>query len=121
MAGGGMSTTILKQSEKQFQGAVVEYAELNSWLVYHTYDSRRSNPGFPDLVMVRDHRLVFAELKSEKGRESKAQTEWLDALGRSTPEVWLWRPSDWPEIESVLRRSPELTPQWDPRLEALLG
>ncbi|MGH2878933.1 MAG: VRR-NUC domain-containing protein [Solirubrobacteraceae bacterium] len=101
---GLVSVQALKQTEKQFQTAVVEYAELNGWLVYHTYDSRRSNPGFPDLVMARGYRLVFAELKSEKGRESRAQTEWLDALGRATPEVWLWRPSDWPEIEGVLAR-----------------
>lgn len=116
-----MSSTVLKQSEKQFQAAVVEYAELNGWLVYHTYNSRRSNPGFPDLAMVRGLRLVFAELKSEKGRESKAQAQWLDALSRVTSEVWLWRPSHWPEIERVLRRSPEFRPQHDPRLDALMG
>jgi hypothetical protein len=120
-----MSPTVLKQTEKQFQAAVVEYAELNGWLIYHTYDSRRSNPGFPDLVMVhrgegeavpRRCRLVFAELKTERGRTSLAQAVWLEALGRIaavggacinwTPklQVYLWRPSSWPEIEKVLAR-----------------
>jgi hypothetical protein len=113
------------QTEKQFMTAVVEYAELNRWLVYHTFDSRRSNPGFPDLVMVhrgesdtvpRRCRLIFAELKTQRGRTSLAQAEWLEALGRvaavggaffgKTPrlEVYLWRPSDWPTIERVLAR-----------------
>lgn len=116
-----MTTAALQQTEKQFQAAVVEYALLQGWRVYHTFDSRHSVAGFPDLCMVRGLRLLFAELKTEKGRESKAQREWLDALGLATPEVWLWRPSDWPEIETVLRRVPELRPQHDPRLDRLLA
>ena len=39
----------LKETEKGFQAAVVELARLRGWLVYHTYDSRRSAKGFPDL------------------------------------------------------------------------
>lgn len=49
-----MSTTgQLKQSEKQFEAAVVEYSKLNGWLSFHAFDSRRSEPGFPDRVFVR--------------------------------------------------------------------
>ena len=112
-----MTPTVLKQTEKQFQAAVVEYAELNGWLVYHTYDSRRSNPGFPDLVLVRDGWLVFAELKTEKGVVSRKQREWLEALAAVSwrlstrpgyePALILariWRPSDWPQIEQALGR-----------------
>ena len=107
----------IAQTERQFQEAVIQYAELQGWLVYHTFDSRRSAAGFPDLVMVRGTRIVFAELKAENGRESKAQAKWSDALSMATSEVWLWRPSDWPEIEMVLRRFPELVPQMDPRYD----
>jgi hypothetical protein len=101
-------TQALQQSERQFERAVVEYAELNHWLVYHTFDSRRSNAGFPDLVLVRHDRLIFAELKSEKGRLSPAQVEWLRALhtvelAALTCRVVEWRPSMWGEIEGVLR------------------
>jgi VRR-NUC domain len=101
---------MLKQSERQFERAVVEYAEFNSWLVYHTYDSRRSKPGFPDLVLVRDDRLLFVELKSERGRLSDAQLDWMGRLERveaipsSCVTVFVWRPSDWVWIESVLAR-----------------
>lgn len=96
-------------SEKEFQAAVIRYAELRGYRVYHTHDSRRSAAGFPDLVLVKHGRLVFAELKTEKGRLSKAQEEWLDALGNvgdplcdHCADVHVWRPSNWPVIEAVL-------------------
>jgi hypothetical protein len=91
------------QTERQFQEAIIQYAELQGWLVYHTFDSRRSAAGFPDLVMVRDDDLVFAELKTEKGRVSAAQRRWLDALIYPA-HACLWRPSDWPTIERILAR-----------------
>ena len=106
------------QTEQQFQDAVVELAELNGWLCYHTYDSRRSDPGFPDMVMVRGAVVIFAELKTERGRVSRPQREWLDALKSVERQafedksegfeeyrvvrVYLWRPSDWDDIEKVL-------------------
>ena len=47
-------------TEKEFQAVVVEYAQRLGYMVYHTYDSRRSQRGFPDLVMVKEGRLVLA-------------------------------------------------------------
>jgi len=92
-------------SEKEFQAQVLDLAKLSGWFCYHTHDSRRSAPGFPDLVLARPPRLVFAELKSEEGRLRPEQGGWLAALGRcEAVEARLWRPSDWPEIEEVLKR-----------------
>lgn len=95
-------------TEAEFQEAVVEYARLRKWRAYHTYDSRRSAPGFPDLVLVRDGRLVFVELKAEKGQLSAAQHAWMTALGlvelvNEHVETFVFRPSDWVQIEQVLR------------------
>ena len=95
-----------QQTEKQFQRAVMDFARLHGWAVYHTYDSRRSSPGFPDLVMARYGRVIFAELKTEKGRMSGPQMEWMTILGTaagSNLEAALWRPSDWPWIEQRLK------------------
>ena len=64
---------------------------------YHTWNSRRSEPGFPDEVIVlpRTGRLIVAELKSEKGRVSKNQQRWLDAFATIPgAEVFVWRPRD---------------------------
>ena len=69
------------QTEAQFQRTVTEYAALTGWLWYHTHDSRRSHAGFPDLCLVRGDRLIFAELKSERGRVRLEQEAWLQALG----------------------------------------
>ena len=85
------------ETERTFQAAVVELAKLCRWSVYHAFDSRRSSPGFPDLVLAKSGRVIFAELKSERGTLSKAQRSWLEATGGSC-----WRPSDWPHIEATL-------------------
>lgn len=92
--------------EKEFQQRVVDYARTLNWAAYHTHDSRRSEPGFPDLVLVRGPRLVFAELKTEIGSTTADQERWLDALCKveGRPEVFVWRPSEWEsEIMEVLR------------------
>jgi hypothetical protein len=93
-------------SEKEFQAQVLDFARLSGWLCYHTHDSRRSAPGFPDLVLVRPPVVVFAELKAEAGRVRVEQEVWLKALASSeSVEAVLWRPRDWPEIEQTLQRS----------------
>lgn len=91
-------------SEKNFQELIVSLARNSGWLVFHTYDSRRCAPGFPDLVMVRGKHLIFAELKSQKGRLTAEQKQWLDRLWLSAEglEVYLWRPSNWDDIEEVI-------------------
>lgn len=106
-----------QQTEDDFASAIIDFARLRSWTTYHTNDSRGSDEGFPDWTFVREGRLVFAELKREKGgRVSLAQRWWLEELGRvaaNTPlyqgegalrvvEAYLWTPSMWPEIELVL-------------------
>ena len=90
-------------SEKDFMESIVQLARNTGWMVYHPYDSRRSEPGFPDLVMTKHKRLVIAEIKTEKGKTSPAQDKWLETLRTARGvKVKLWRPSDWPEIERTL-------------------
>ena len=86
-----------KQSERQFQTQVVSLAKQFGWMVYHTYDSRRSEPGFPDLVLVRD-RILYRELKSETGRITPTQKQWGERLTLAGADYAIWRPSDMPHI-----------------------
>ena len=94
-------------TERQLQDAVVRLARMSGWLVYHTHDSRGSAPGFPDLCLAREGRLVFAELKSARGRVTPAQRLWLDTLRAGPAEAYLWHPMDWLDgtVERLLKRS----------------
>lgn len=97
-----VETLNLHESEADLQAKILQLAGYQGWLAYHTHDSRRSQEGFPDLVLVRAPRLIFAELKSMRGSMSPAQYVWLDELDRTPAEVYIWRPCDWPEIERIL-------------------
>ncbi len=61
--------------------------------------------GWPDLVLVHDHRILFRELKSDRGVLSVEQQDWLHALERAGADVDVWRPKDWTDgtIEVALR------------------
>jgi len=89
-------------TEAQFQRMVTDLCDWLHLRWYHTHDSRRSPGGFPDLVIVGPAQVVYVELKSEKGRVTPAQKEWIDALCGALQDAYIWRPSDWPEAQRVL-------------------
>jgi hypothetical protein len=111
-------------TEAQFQEQVLHIAELYGWLAYHTRDSRGSQPGFPDLVLLRSPELIFAELKSATGRARPDQVKWLAhltdlatetesvlcaaaAAGANSSlaiETAVWRPADFDDIVARLSR-----------------
>ena len=82
---------------------------MHRWNIYHTAIVKgqlrsKTSIGFPDLVLVRDGRQIFAELKVGKNKPTEDQLRWLTELRRCLPDdVYLWRPSDWREIEEILR------------------
>ena len=107
---------IIIASELEFTRWVRKQAtEGYGWMVYHTYDSRRSDAGFPDLVMVRGGRVIFAELKYDKGyadwddrkpkrrgKISEAQQAWIDALSNVFGvECYVWKYPD--SVDELLR------------------
>lgn len=84
-------------SEKDFQTGVLKLAQFHGFtLRYHTHDSRRSAPGFPDLVLIntRTGRILWRELKTNKGRVSLDQQAWLDGLAACGLDAGVWRPND---------------------------
>ena len=111
-------------TEAEFQAQVKDLAELCGWRYTHFNTSMRmvrptdgparmvgdkDASGFPDLVLVRPPRIIFAELKTETGKLQQAQADYLtllQAVAREAPgfmEVAIWRPSDWDTIMEVLR------------------
>lgn len=96
------------ESEREFQRWVIELATLCGWMTYHTHDSRRSQPGYPDLTLLRGKRLLFIELKTEMGALRPEQREWQAALltiaeaSGGVLSYYTWRPSDRQTIAEVL-------------------
>ena len=90
-------------TEKQFMADVMARAKLGRWRVFHVWLSLHSTAGFPDLVLVRRGRLVFAELKKVGGKLSAEQRGWLEDLAATNTETYVWSPEDWRQIERVLR------------------
>lgn len=100
-------------SEAQFQKQVIQLAHYSGWLVAHfatapTQSGQWATPiradgrGFPDLVMVRE-RVIFAELKAQRGEVRPAQKNWAQCLTKASQEIYLWRPSDMDQIQEVLK------------------
>lgn len=104
-------------SEDSFEDTVIELAMRRGWRVHAERRARtkdkwvtpiKGHKGYVDLTMVRQGIIIFAELKSHRGRLRPDQKLWLAALEDAkailsgTVEVYVWRPKDWAEIEQVL-------------------
>lgn len=101
--------TAMQQTEAEFQASVLQLAHAARWEHYHTYDSRKSVAGFPDLVLVRSTRCIFAELKASGKKPTESQLHWLHTLAATGNEVYVWSPDDWDDIEMVLARNAAAT------------
>jgi hypothetical protein len=108
------ATVVATMAEAQLQDNIVELAHLFGWRVLLVRPARTAHGwrtpfgadgvGWPDLTLVRGDQIVFAELKSTKGRVTDEQQAWLDAL-MHVGKVCVWRPVDWLDgsVESILR------------------
>lgn len=107
--------TLLKMSERELQSAVLDLAALLKWHVAHFRPAMTragdwvtpvaaDGKGFVDLVLVRE-RVLFVELKAEKGKLSVEQADWGARLLLAKADYLVWKPEHWfnGEIESVLR------------------
>lgn len=81
----------LRQTEAQFQAAIIELARGLGWKHYFTHDSRKSPPGYPDLVLLRPPRQIVAELKSRRGVLTLDQRDWLNSYWLCGVETYVWR------------------------------
>ena len=110
------STPLVRETEREFQGAVIDLAHTLGWLVAHFRPAltkrgwrtpvQADGAGFLDLLLARE-RLVFAELKTHRGKLSPKQGDWIAALESAGAEVYVWRSADWDSIVETLRRRTE--------------
>lgn len=106
--------TALALSERDWQAQVLELAELYRWRVHHCRPAQtrsgrwstpiQGDPGFPDLVLVRGGRVIFAELKTDNPRAQLGpeQARWRDALLGAGLEWFCWRPRHLDEVQETL-------------------
>ena len=62
---------------------------------YHPYDSRKSQHGWPDDVLVGPWGILYRELKTQTGKVRPEQEDVIARLRRAGADVDVWRPSDW--------------------------
>lgn len=101
--------TAKRMREKQLMQHVLDMARALGYLAYHTYNSRRSEPGFPDIIAVGFDRLIAIECKREKEKPTAEQQNWLDELAFVPGvECYVIRPNDWlsGEVERILHGWP---------------
>ncbi len=91
------ATAAAAMTEAQLQAKVIRVAERCGWKVYHTYISKGSAAGYPDLHLVHpgSGRSIFRELKNATRQPTAKHREWLAALVACGNDASIWRPADW--------------------------
>lgn len=93
-------------TERDLREWIRDLCKLFGWKMQFTWTSIHSPKGFPDLFLANaeQRRIIFAELKSEKGKLTPEQREWLDILYACGQETYLWRPGDIEGIADIMRQ-----------------
>ena len=111
-------------TEAEFQTSLIKWARSLGWRVHAERPARTAegwrtpiagDKGWPDLVLCRPPRLIFAELKVGKNQPTADQVEWLRDLAmvrgrddltppRNVIETVVWRPEMWSQILVILSR-----------------
>lgn len=105
----------LNASEKIWMDKVIHIALMCGWQVDHTPPMRYPNGavrtgglrGKPDLCLIHPagRGIIWAELKTEKGRLSPEQVKVIGSLKANGAEVYVWRPSQIDLVAERLGRS----------------
>jgi len=104
-------------AEREFSQQVEGLLKLFRWRYSHFRPARSmkgwrtplsGDKGFPDIVAVRSGMCLFIELKSEKGKLTDDQEEWIRELKAIADHslgvmTFVWRPSDFEEIAEILK------------------
>lgn len=95
------------QKEGEFQQQLLDLARTLGWRCYHTWDSRHSEGGFPDIIAIRGPTLLALEIKGAKARPPPPeQVGWIGAFKQvrfvSADFVY---PKDFPEVKDALEKA----------------
>ena len=103
-------------TETDLKSIVVNLARRYGWLIHHDLPAMNirgrwathveGDVGFPDLLLVHPNRgqMLVVELKSEKGKTTTSQDNWLAAFALAGIENHVVRPNDLEFITHRLTR-----------------
>ncbi len=85
--------------------AIIDASKHLGYRCFHTFDSRRSEPGFPDLLLLRerDGRRYVIETKTEKGPVTTEQLAWIAAFSSCGIPAMVARPNDLDTVLEMLK------------------
>jgi hypothetical protein len=93
--------------EEQLVNDIIEFADDIGLRWHRCPDSRRcrGHRGFPDLMLLGCHGVIFAEIKSRVGVLSPDQQTFKWMLLASGQRWFLWRRADWDsgQVQAELR------------------
>lgn len=91
-------------TEKELQSAIVDVLDAYGWRFAHFRPAQaqsgnwmtamQGHIGYPDITAVKGVKILFIELKSEKGKVRPEQDDWLTDLADAYLGVHLVRPSN---------------------------
>jgi hypothetical protein len=83
-----------RMPEKELQALIADLCKLLGLLHFHVHHSRGMTAGWPDSVIIGE-RVIYRELKSQRGILSPEQRATGDALKAAGADWKVWRPRDW--------------------------
>ena len=100
-------------TETEFQRQVTDLAEMLGWSWAHFRPAKTTHgwkvpvsgplgAGWPDLTLVRDDRLVFAELKRSTSNVPSPDQQFTLSLLGGAAETYVCRPGDIDDIARIL-------------------
>jgi len=85
---------MVKLTETDIRRQIQDYLRWKGWLVVYQLQGLGAYRGLSDLIAVKDGRVLFIELKTPRGRQSKYQEEFQAGLEAAGGEYILCRGVD---------------------------
>jgi len=103
----------MSTSEKDFSSAIEDLLDILGYKWCHFRPARTEHgwrtalsghKGMLDYIAVKDGRFLVFELKSDTGKVSSEQQDWIDKLKNCKGiECYVWRPADWNELVRIMQ------------------
>jgi len=74
----------VKVTETDIRRQIQDYLRIRGWFVFYILQGLGAYKGIPDLIAVKNGRVLFIELKTARGRQSDYQKQFpadLEAAG----------------------------------------